>query len=101
MAHLHDLCRSREPPRRLFRVLSYGDDGGRIEKPDELLEQVFTGPAFHGGVRPIAEGTVRLVGMKGKDVPEEYRRSDAGQNAPNDTGGAFPDHSAPRRSLGR
>ena len=36
--------------------------------------------------------------MEGKDVPEEDRRPDAGQYIPHDTGGAFPDHGAPRRT---
>ena len=94
MAHLHDLCRSREPPRRFFRVVSYGDEGGRIQKPDQLLEQVLTGAAFRGDMRSIAEGMVRQVGMEGKDVPEEDRRPDAGQYAPHDPGGAFPDRGA-------
>jgi hypothetical protein len=70
-------------------VIADGDDAGRLQQDNELLEQFLAGSPFVRVVLAVGKWLSGFMRMKGKDVPEEDASVDVFQHAPYDRRSSF------------
>jgi hypothetical protein len=96
----YDFAPPSKPVSGASRLGSYRYQAARLNKKYKLEEQRLPRTTLLGTVGAIAELITRLMGMKGKDIPQEDWRFELLKHAPDRSGGALGDGVAHRWPLG-